>query len=233
MNDHDWAHIDDGAYEDEGPFTKWHREQMSSRHTQTDDEARRRFKKKAFESLYGGGPEKEFQVHGTITGRMSVTPPPLTFDPSYNPQYDAIVYPDGTYVTREEMMDFTLADRIEALQRKREEEREQKAKVDAFLATLPVEPSMNDEVADGVQGTPLVPVIYFVHQFKGSPKKYQYAALKCEDGLWYTTGPKSPKGYTWHELLLWLLETGAESELPPIVSSYIEDWRVLPDVSDA
>ncbi len=33
--------------------------------------------------------------------------------------------------------------------------------------------------------------------------KYHYAAIKA-DGLWYTTGPNSPKGYTWDELVSWL-----------------------------
>lgn len=222
MNDHDWAHIDDGAYEEEGPFTKWHREQMSSRRTQTDDEARRRFKEKAFKALYGGDFEKEFQYKGTVTGRMNVTHPP------YDMQYDAIVFPDGSMITREETMDFTLADRIEALQRQREEQK----KVEAFLATLPPEPMMRDQINDDEPGSQLTPVVYFIHQFKNSDKKYQYAALKCTDGLWYTTGPKSPKGYTWHELLLWLLESSHDTKLPPIVSSYIEDWAVLPDATD-
>lgn len=32
---------------------------------------------------------------------------------------------------------------------------------------------------------------------------YRYAAIKAK-GLWYTTGPRSPKGYTWDELTAWL-----------------------------
>lgn len=32
---------------------------------------------------------------------------------------------------------------------------------------------------------------------------YTYAAVRAK-GLWYTTGPKSPKGFTWDELLDWL-----------------------------
>jgi hypothetical protein len=34
------------------------------------------------------------------------------------------------------------------------------------------------------------------------PMKYLYAAIKA-DGLWYTTGPKSPKAFTWQSLVDW------------------------------
>jgi hypothetical protein len=43
-------------------------------------------------------------------------------------------------------------------------------------------------------------VITFMKQFAAGGIVYSYAALKAK-GLWYTTGPKSPKGYTWDELL--------------------------------
>jgi hypothetical protein len=57
-------------------------------------------------------------------------------------------------------------------------------------------------------------VITFLYQFpnpfqKGPdgqriyrPMKYLYAAIKA-DNLWYTTGPKSPKAYTWQNLIDW------------------------------
>jgi hypothetical protein len=32
---------------------------------------------------------------------------------------------------------------------------------------------------------------------------YQYSAIKTNN-LWYTTGPKSPKGYTWDQLINWM-----------------------------
>lgn len=34
---------------------------------------------------------------------------------------------------------------------------------------------------------------------------YSYAAIKAE-GLWYTTGPSSPKGYSWEALLDWIFK---------------------------
>lgn len=138
----------------------------------------------------------------------------------------------GTRTGRIRNMDFTLSERIEALQRQREEEK----RVKEFLATLPVEPMMKGD--PDIEGEPnhLTPVVYWEHTFKSkfgqtvvNPKVYQYVAMKCRDGLWYTTGPKAPKGFTWHELLLWILESTGSAELPPIVTSYIEDWRSLPN----
>lgn len=203
MNDHDWAHIDDGAYE-EGPLPKWVKDQ------------RRAEKLERFRQIYGGDlpPGKynaELVERGTTTGRMQIRHPALDM-------YDMVVYSDGGVYKRGESVDFTMAERIARV----EAERAEKKRVEEWLATLPAEPG-----SDSQANPPLVPVIYFRHQFKGSPKSYQYAALKCEDGLWYTTGPKSPKGYTWHELLLWLLETSHNTELPPIVSSYVEDWQSI------
>lgn len=49
-------------------------------------------------------------------------------------------------------------------------------------------------------------VIKFVKSFVKGGKEYSYAAIKV-DGLWYTTGPKVPKGYTWDELILWLVSS--------------------------
>lgn len=34
--------------------------------------------------------------------------------------------------------------------------------------------------------------------------KYDYAAIKAGNGRWYTTGPNSPKGFTWDELMGWM-----------------------------
>ncbi len=45
-------------------------------------------------------------------------------------------------------------------------------------------------------------VIRWRMRFQKGGVKYTYAAIKA--GLWYTTGPNSPKGYTWDELVSWL-----------------------------
>jgi hypothetical protein len=58
-------------------------------------------------------------------------------------------------------------------------------------------------------------VITFDKVFPTGTKVYHYAAMKkviteeeSEFGeateLWYTTGPKAPKGYTWDELVNWM-----------------------------
>lgn len=45
------------------------------------------------------------------------------------------------------------------------------------------------------------------NEYQGRPipwsKPYHYAAIKAA-GLWSTTGPKSPKSYTWTELVRWM-----------------------------
>lgn len=46
-------------------------------------------------------------------------------------------------------------------------------------------------------------VIKFKVRFNPGGTRYSYAAIRAKD-LWYTTGPYSPKGYTWDKLLDWL-----------------------------
>lgn len=47
-------------------------------------------------------------------------------------------------------------------------------------------------------------VIQFEKQF-GNGRLYSYAAIRA-DGLWYTTGPRSPKGYTWEDFTQFLAD---------------------------
>lgn len=65
------------------------------------------------------------------------------------------------------------------------------------LMSLPDEPQTDDP--DGAL------VVWFEHRFNPTAKAYTYAAVKASDGLWYTTGPASPKGYSWDELIEWHL----------------------------
>ena len=44
-------------------------------------------------------------------------------------------------------------------------------------------------------------VVTFDIQFTERGKWYNYAAIRCGDGKWYTTGTKRVAGYTWDELL--------------------------------
>lgn len=43
-------------------------------------------------------------------------------------------------------------------------------------------------------------------------KTYSYAMIKAE-GLWYTTGPRSPKGYSWDQIVAWLVDGDDEPVL--------------------
>jgi hypothetical protein len=54
-----------------------------------------------------------------------------------------------------------------------------------------------DDLVDGT-------IVQFWKQFTVGGREYMYAAIRA-DGKWYTTGPKSPKGYTWEEFTLWLV----------------------------
>lgn len=67
-----------------------------------------------------------------------------------------------------------------------------------FLMSLPDEPVTTDP--DGAL------VLWFERRFGGRGKVYTYAVVKAGDGLWYTTGPQSPKGYTWDQFVTWLME---------------------------
>lgn len=46
-------------------------------------------------------------------------------------------------------------------------------------------------------------VISWTMVFQKGGRKYFYAAVRFKD-LWSTTGPNSPKNYTWDELTTWL-----------------------------
>lgn len=144
--------------------------------------------------------------------------------------YDYVVWEDGTVHTnkeinemavmpnydfeRDEPRDTDFTRRIKELKRQQEALAEEQR----FLETLPDEPHSQNDVT---------PVVYWEKQFAGGGKTYQYVAIKCRDGLWYTSGPKAPKGYIWGELLLWLMETDPQKKLPELRYSNIEDWSTL------
>lgn len=52
---------------------------------------------------------------------------------------------------------------------------------------------------DYAEGT----VIKFEKQFHRGERWYSYSAIKA-GGVWYTTGPQSPKAYSWDDLTDWL-----------------------------
>lgn len=73
---------------------------------------------------------------------------------------------------------------------------EVQAKID-YLESLPKEPVWDDDKPN---------VIYFQKQFSEGGRFFDYAAIKAGDGLWYTTGPRTPKGFTWQALIEWIDE---------------------------
>lgn len=83
------------------------------------------------------------------------------------------------------------ADRLRAQADKLEEKA-------AFYDSLPSEPNVEDPDEPNV--------IWFRKPFIEGGKAYTYAAVKAGDELWYTTGPKSPKGYTWASLIEWIAD---------------------------
>lgn len=86
----------------------------------------------------------------------------------------------------------------------------------AYLASLPEEPRVEgDETGEAN-------VIWFEKTFS-TPTVYTYAAVRAGDGLWYTSGPRAPKGYSWDRLIEWILAD--EPEAPKIWHAY--DWDPL------
>lgn len=87
--------------------------------------------------------------------------------------------------------------KVEAqLERHRKQTEYYEAKL-ARLEALPGEP----EVEDGEPN-----VVWFTKVFQNGSVEYTYAATKASNGLWYTTGPSSPKGYTWEALVEWIAD---------------------------
>lgn len=51
-----------------------------------------------------------------------------------------------------------------------------------------------------------VEIVWWEMKFSQSGPIYTYAAVKANDGLWYTTGPRAPKGYSWEQLISWIVQ---------------------------
>lgn len=120
---------------------------------------------------------------------------------SYN-----LMYPD-TLTEREEPMSNRRNARIASMEAA-------KARADAEilrLMSLPEEPTFKDDRPK---------VVFFQKKFSGTRRIYDYAVIKAGDGLWYTTGPRTPKGYTWDELVDWMYEDGSEIYMLTIATRF-------------
>lgn len=109
----------------------------------------------------------------------------------YNPQFmgrrpDYQPALERTIVNERERMIESAARTIERAQ----------AKID-HLMSLPAEPTPDPDDPDQAL------VVWFNKQFNQGSRVYTYAAVRANDGLWYTTGPNTPKGYSWDELIDW------------------------------
>lgn len=87
----------------------------------------------------------------------------------------------------------------------------------ARMANLPEEPHVDLDL-DGTATN----VVWFEKTF-GGMHPYTYAAVKSGDGLWYTTGPKAPKGYGWDRLVEWI----NEDEPEPVTIWHATEWVSL------
>lgn len=88
----------------------------------------------------------------------------------------------------------TVNSRDRQIAREQEAIARAQARIDRLM-DLPAEPTTDDP--DNAL------VVWFTHRFNPRGQKYTYAAVKAGDGKWYTTGPASPKGYTWDQLVEW------------------------------
>jgi len=77
------------------------------------------------------------------------------------------------------------------------------AKID-FIASLPDEPGVDE---DGVA------VIFFQKSFSPGGRTYDYCAIKAGNGRWNTTGPRSPKDYSWNQLIKWIFDGSPNTEI--------------------
>jgi hypothetical protein len=78
--------------------------------------------------------------------------------------------------------------------------------LDSTAARLQAKLDLMEAIPEEPDGE--VNVLYFEKHF-GDGKTYTYAAVRVkENGLWYTTGPSSPKGYTWEQLWVWMHDKG-------------------------
>lgn len=88
------------------------------------------------------------------------------------------------------------------------------AKIDRLMG-MPDEPTTDDP--DGALA------VWFLHRFGPTGQFYTYAAVKAGDGKWYATGPASPKGYSWDELVTWHF-TEVNQDCPMYVAT---EWDVV------
>lgn len=101
----------------------------------------------------------------------------------------------------------TLMESIAAASRQPLERDTLNAVITAAAARLAELDSLPKEPAFGVDEGCMV---WWEMVFVNGSRTYTYGAVKCADGSWYTTGPKSPNGYRWERLMQWIRENTEE-----------------------
>lgn len=104
-----------------------------------------------------------------------------------------LTHPGHLHTDRTKPLKAVRNSRLEQLRRQIARLQDEEAK----LAALPADPS--ERVKDGEPC-----VVWFEKRFHRGGTVYTYAAVRAGDGLWYTTGPESPKGYAWERLIEWV-----------------------------
>lgn len=123
--------------------------------------------------------------------------------------FDAVDYDEGTYRSRTQVRDAqsraeVLRARARRLAADAEERAERLMREAERLDQMPAEPQSRP-------GEPAI--VYFRKQFHEGGRVYDYVAIRAgSEDLWYTSGPKSPKGYTWEQLLGFIYPDGTELE---------------------
>lgn len=86
------------------------------------------------------------------------------------------------------------------------------------IATLQEELDRIESIPD--EDYPEGTVLLFTKMFQENSTEYIYAMIKA-NGLWHTTGAKSPKAYTWEEIRTWLASGGGFKNLRRVTFSHV------------
>jgi hypothetical protein len=132
-----------------------------------------------------------------------------------------VTYPtisNWTEIKREKENNVVSKELIERQARSYQEMADKQLAKLAFLESLPKEPT-------GIWEDESEPIIIQFNKKFGNGQTYQYAAIGIRTRIgqlyrgeevmswertWYTTGPKTPKAYSWDDLIQWIYGAGDE-----------------------
>lgn len=97
---------------------------------------------------------------------------------------------------------------------------------DAMMAAAGEALAHYQRVADKYGEEPPIGSVVRWQKVYKSGTTYSYAAINTELG-WYTTGPRSPKAYTWDDLINWVDAGGTEFNFERIAGPFGPQHRVV------